>query len=80
MRTRHLSTNVIVEVEGIRSARAVSYLMMVSTTPAEGATPPHESHGPIWFGEMHDRFVLEDGSWKFSERRGSIQMKHVFVT
>jgi hypothetical protein len=77
LRTRHLSTNVIVEVEGPDAARGVSYLTMVSTTPAEGATPPHESRGPVWFGEMRDRFVRENGEWKFLERRGSVQIKHI---
>lgn len=75
--TRHLSTNVMVDVEGPVSATALSYLTMVSTTPAEGASPPHVAQGPIWFGEMRDRFVLEDNAWKFLERRGSIQMKHM---
>lgn len=75
--TRHLSTNVMVEVEGMRSARSISYLTMVSTTPDDGAVPPHESRGPIWFGEMHDRFVHENGAWKFIERRGSIQLKYM---
>jgi len=29
----------------------------------------------MYFGEMRDRFVREQGVWKFLERRGSIQMK-----
>ncbi len=33
------------------------------------------ARAPIWFGEMRDRFVRENGVWKFQERRGSIQMK-----
>jgi hypothetical protein len=78
LRTRHLSTNVIIEVDGPDAAHGVSYLTMVSTTPAEGAAPPHESRGPIWFGEMRDRFVRENGEWRFLERRGSVQIRHVF--
>lgn len=73
--TRHLSTNVMIDVESSDSATGISCLTMISTTPAEGAVPPHVSAGPMWFGEMQDRFVREDGVWKFSERRGSIQMK-----
>ena len=73
--TKHLSTNVMIDVESHDSASGISCLTMISTTPAEGAAPPHVSGGPMWFGEMQDRFVREDGLWKFSERRGSIQMK-----
>lgn len=73
--TKHLSTNMMIDVESPDSARAVSCLTMISVTPVEGAKPPHVSQGPIWFGEMRDRFVREEGVWKFLERRGSIQMK-----
>ncbi len=73
--TRHLSTNMMVDVESRDAASAVSCLTMISATPAEGATPPHVSQGPLWFGEMRDRFVREHGVWKFQERRGSIAVK-----
>jgi hypothetical protein len=73
--TRHLSTNVMIDVEDRDHASGLSYLTMISTTPAEGAGPPYVSPGPLWFGEMRDRFVRENGSWKFQERRGSIQVK-----
>lgn len=75
--TRHLSTNVRIDVESADAARGLSYLTMVSTTPGDGAAPPFSSQGPVWFGEMQDRFVLEDGEWRFLERRGSIQIKFV---
>jgi hypothetical protein len=73
--TRHLVTSVMIDVESRDTARGLSYLTMISTTPAEGAKPPHLSAGPLWFGEMQDRFVRENGTWKFQERRGSIQVK-----
>jgi hypothetical protein len=73
--TKHLSTNIMVDVESRDSASALSCLTMISTTPPEGAEPPYVSTGPVWFGEMRDRFVREGGAWKFLERRGSIQMK-----
>jgi len=73
--TRHLSTNMMIDVESRDAASGLSYLTMISTTPVEGAKPPHVSQGPIWYGEMRDRFVREGGAWKFQERRGSIQMK-----
>lgn len=73
--TRHLSTNMMIDVESRDAASGLSYLTMVSTSPQEGAKPPHVSPGPVWFGEMRDRFVRENGTWKFLERRGSIQVK-----
>ena len=73
--TKHLASNVMIEVLNRDEARGVSYLTMISSTPPSEAAPPHVSAGPIYFGEFKDRFVRERGLWKFFERRGSIQMK-----
>jgi hypothetical protein len=72
--TKHLATNVAIDVESRDTARGLSYLTMISTTPGD-AKPPFVSAGPLWFGEFADRFVREAGEWKFLERRGSIQVK-----
>lgn len=74
--TKHLATNVMINVEDRDHASGLSCLTMISTTPTEGTRPPWVSQGPIWFGEMQDRFVREAGQWKFLARRGSIQMKY----
>jgi hypothetical protein len=73
--TKHLATNVMIDVVSCDEARGLSYLTMISTTPADAAPPPYISTGPLYFGEFKDRFVCEGGQWKFLERRGSIQMK-----
>ncbi len=73
--TKHLATNVTIEIESRDAARGLSYLTMIACTPTEGAKPPFESPGPLYFGEFRDRFVRINGEWKFLERRGSIQMK-----
>ncbi len=73
--TKHLATNVMIDVESRDSASGLSYLTMISTTPPADGKPPYVSQGPLWFGEFRDRFVRENGVWKFLERRGSIQMK-----
>lgn len=73
--TKHLATNVMIDVESRDSASGISYLTMISTTPPADARPPYVSQGPLWFGEFKDRYVRENGVWKFLERRGSIQMK-----
>lgn len=73
--TRHLATNVMIDVVSSDEARGLSYLTMISTTPPVGVEPPFVSAGPLYFGEFADRFVRENGEWKILERRGSIQMK-----
>ncbi len=73
--TKHLATNVMIDVESRDSASGLSYLTMISTTPPADAKPPFVSAGPIYFGEFKDRYVRENGVWKFLERRGSIQLK-----
>jgi hypothetical protein len=73
--TKHLATNIIIDVEGRDSARGISYLTMIATTPPEGAEPPFVSQGPIYFGQFIDRFIRERSEWKLLERRGSIEMK-----
>ena len=73
--TKHLATNVMIDVESRDSASGISYLTMISTTPPPDGKPPFTSAGPLWFGEFKDRFVREQGVWRFLERRGSIQMK-----
>jgi hypothetical protein len=73
--TKHLATNVMIDVESRDSARGLSCLTMISTTPPNDGKPPFISGGPVYFGEFKDRYVRENGVWKFLERRGSIQMK-----
>ena len=73
--TKHLATNVMIDVESRDSARGISCLTMISTTPPNDGKPPFVSTGPVYFGEFKDRYVRESGVWRFLERRGSIQMK-----
>jgi SnoaL-like domain len=73
--TRHLATNVIIDVDGRDTARGISCLTMIATTPAADAKPPFVTPGHLYFGEFQDRYVREQGLWKILERRGSIQMK-----
>jgi hypothetical protein len=77
LRTKHLVTNVIIDVQNREAASGVSYLTLISTTPAAESVEPFLSAGPLYCGEFKDRFVREGGQWKFLERRGSIQMKFI---
>jgi hypothetical protein len=74
--TRHLATNVVIDAASRDTASGVSLLTMIGCSPAEGARPPYESAGPLYFGEFRDRFVRVAGHWKFLERLGSIAVKY----
>ena len=78
--TKHLASNVMIDVVSRDEARGLSYLTMISSTPPGDAIAPYVSAGPIYFGEFVDRFLREGGEWKFLERRGSIQMKFFGTT
>jgi hypothetical protein len=62
-RSKHLTTNVYVEVdEGADSAIARAYwVLLVSTSPDDPVRP-------ILAGSYHDTFSRVDGTWRFSER------------
>jgi hypothetical protein len=74
--TRHLAANVTIEVATRDTASGTSMLAMIGCSPADGAQPPYESAGPLYFGEFRDRFVRLEGDWKFLERLGSIAVKY----
>jgi hypothetical protein len=78
--TKHLTTNVVVDVESRDTASGSSYLTMIATTPGADDRAPFVSAGPLYFGEFKDRFVREGAAWKFLQRLGSIQMKFAGAT
>jgi hypothetical protein len=71
--TRHMITSVVITVENADHALGHSYLSL-HTAPAGGA-PPVQADPSYLIGAFHDRFVCEDGVWKFAERRGSLSMR-----
>lgn len=56
--TRHLCSSIVVDV--LSAEEAVAESAMALYQPGE---PPK-------LGGFHDRFVFEDGDWRFAERRG----------
>ena len=62
-RTRHVTTNLVIEVdEAAGTAAARSYYVVFQQAPG---TPLE----PIVSGRYHDRFERADGRWRFAERR-----------
>ena len=76
-RTKHVTTNCIVEVdEDAGTGTCRSYFTVFQAVPAL----PLQA---IVAGRYHDRFVREDGSWRFAERRFFIDLvgdvsRHLF--
>ena len=61
-RTRHVTSNVIIEPDGVNAARSESYVLVHQATEALPLQP-------IIGGRYHDRFAKIDGAWRFTERR-----------
>ena len=61
--TRHVCSNVVIDVESENSARGTSAMLLFT---GEGA--------PL-VGSFHDRFVRTAEGWRFAERRGSLLFK-----
>ena len=59
--TKHLTTNVIIEVDG-DEGRARSYFTVIQATEALALQP-------IISGRYHDTFVRSDNGWRFEERK-----------
>lgn len=62
-RTKHVTTNVIVEVdEAAGRATSRSYFTVLQAAGAVALQP-------VIAGRYHDRFERADGGWRFAERR-----------
>lgn len=59
-KTRHVCSNVVIDVESPTTARGTSAMLLFTGDPA-----------PL-VGSFHDRFVLTADGWRFAERRGSL--------
>jgi hypothetical protein len=62
LRTRHITTNLILEQDGHNSAKARCYVLVVQATPTFRLQP-------VIAGTYEDRFEKVDGTWRFAERR-----------
>jgi hypothetical protein len=61
-KTKHLTTNLVIEMdEGAGAAQARSYFTVLQATPDLALQP-------VIAGRYHDRFEREGGTWRFAER------------
>lgn len=61
-KTKHLTSNVIIDMDGDTSASARSYFTVIQATEKLPLQP-------IISGRYHDRFECVDGRWRFCERQ-----------
>jgi uncharacterized protein (TIGR02246 family) len=64
-RTRHIISNILVEVRSPSEAEARSTMLLYAVAPGETRT----TQAPL-LGGSRDRVVCVDGTWLFAERRG----------
>lgn len=61
--TRHVCSNVVIDVESPVQARGTSAMILFT------------KDNPPLAGSFHDRFVLTEEGWRFAERRGSLAFR-----
>jgi len=73
--SRHICANIVVTVESPTAASAYSVILLFTgKIDPEGGLPVRDD-GPPLVGEFHDRFVLTEEGWRFSERRGTLSFR-----
>ncbi len=68
--TRHVMTNIVIDVISETEARGSSYVTMISSAGTEG---PQPGEG-IFFGGFDDVFTRTAGGWKFRSRIGHVAL------
>ena len=70
IRSRHVLTNISIEVQDSRHARGISYLTLYRHVGTESlrAEIPVPSTVPTAVGHYEDAFVLTDAGWRFKAR------------
>jgi hypothetical protein len=71
--TRHLMTNVVIEVISEYEAHGVSYCSFTGSTNVNGAAPVM-ADPKLFLAEFRDTFVRTNSGWKIKSRVGSLPM------
>ena len=71
--TRHMMSNILIDVISADEARGVSYVTFITTTDIEKPYPL-TPEPKIFTGEYRDHFVRTAAGWKIKSRQGSLSM------
>jgi ketosteroid isomerase-like protein len=70
LRSRHVISNVFIDVLSDYDARGIAYLTLYRHHGAESLKPgPAALAGPAAVGHYEDRYAFTDAGWRFSSRR-----------
>jgi hypothetical protein len=70
LRSRHVISNVFIDVLNEREARGISYLTLYRHIGPESLkSEPIQFDGPAGVGHYEDRFERTDDGWKFKRRK-----------
>jgi hypothetical protein len=69
LRTRHVCTNVHIDVTSATSATGVVYLTLYRRRGPEDWSVPVAETAPAVVGSYHDRYVRTDAGWLIASRR-----------
>lgn len=76
LRSRHVISNVFIQVLSPAEARGISYLTLYRHHGAESLRPgPVPLRGPAAVGHYEDRFVRTAGGWLFRSRRAHLAFR-----
>ena len=70
--SRHLITNILVDIGSADEATSRSTMMLYTAAPGD---LPVSANTPALLGGFRDRLVREDGAWRFAERIGFLDFK-----
>jgi hypothetical protein len=74
--SRHIISNIVIDVLSDTKAQGLSYVTFVSTTNVTGALPV-DAEPHIFVGEYADEFVKSPEGWRFAVRRGRMTLRVV---
>ncbi len=70
LRSRHVLTNIFIDVVDKQNARGISYLTLYRHIGEESlSSDPIDFGGPAAVGHYEDKFVLTDTGWCFASRK-----------
>jgi hypothetical protein len=72
--TRHIISACVIEVDDSASAHGQSYMALYQG-PRGGEGEATVIDKPVMIGGFEDRFVFEDGAWRFLVRAGNLALK-----